>query len=200
MRFKVFILWAFIIFSLLFLYGLFSSVNPEPSDGENTTAMDSLTVKAPKTIERLGIWEVSHFVDDFGEKTDEKYITSGLITGTFSNIITQNSNLRARILITDSTSTWILLYEYAGNNPVKKFMDSKYNIAVQDKDGERYQLTGTNPAEDRIQIRSKVLHQILKKGDEVKFVIRETNLPTTIYKFEINNADGYENAYRKLVE
>jgi hypothetical protein len=45
---------------------------------------------------------------------------------------------------------------------------------------------------------SKKVHNILMKGGQIQFWIKETETPTTQYQFTIDNADWYENAYRIL--
>jgi len=152
-------------------------------------------------INNTGIWSVNHYVDDFGEPTKEGYIrNTNLISGLFSNTATQNSDLNVRLLITNSSDISIMLYEYAGNNPVKAYSADSYRVLIQDKDGKRYKLTATNYS-DRLSFNkstSKKVHEILMKGGMIKFKIIETDTPTTEYGFTISNADWYDNAYRKL--
>jgi len=51
-------------------------------------------------IDNLGIWEIGYFVDEFGEPTKERFITTkNPIYGTLSNSATQNSDLRVHFII-----------------------------------------------------------------------------------------------------
>lgn len=95
-----------------------------------------------------------------------------------------------------------MLYEYAGNNPVKAYSSEKYQVLIQDKDGKRLKIIATNWS-DRLNFdktASRQVHNILMKGGEIKFKIYEIDTPTTEYNFTISKADWYENAYRKLQE
>jgi hypothetical protein len=152
-------------------------------------------------INNTGMWNVSHYVDDFGEPTKEGYIrNTSFISGLFSNTATQNSDLNVRLLISNSSDISIMLYEYAGNNPVKAYSAESYKVLIQDKDGKRYKLTATNYS-DRVSFSkstSRKVHLILMEGGMIKFKIIETDTPTTEYDFTISNADWYDNAYRKL--
>ncbi len=172
-----------------------------------------------QNLNNTGMWEIRYFVDDFGEKTNDGYITSkSLLKGTFSNSATQNSSL----LIYPLISKWdefkklgynisFQLYEYSRNNPVKG--EGSYKVLVQDKNGKRYNLEGDiRRGGDRLIIKiyymdntnghNRILHKILLMGGEIKFVIKEKDalgVPSE-YKFTIENADYYNNAIRLLNE
>lgn len=156
-----------------------------------------------ENINNTGIWTVQYYVDDFGEPTKEGYIrNTNLISGTFSNTATQNSALNVKFLITNANDINMMLYEYAGNNPVKAYSSESYQVLIQDKDGNRLKLRATNYS-DRLNFdktTSKKVHNILMKGGSIKFKIYESDTPTTEYDFTINNSDWYENAYAKLEE
>ncbi len=154
-------------------------------------------------LNNTGMWSVRYYVDDFGEPTKQGYITNTiLIRGTFSNTATQDSELDVKFLITNSSNISIRLYEYAGNNPVKAYSSTAYTALVQDKDGNRMELIAVNYSE-RLSFGktdSRKIHNVLMKGSALKFRITEIDTPTTQYQFSIQNADWYENAYRKLKE
>ena len=154
-------------------------------------------------LNNTGMWLVGHYVDDFGEPTKTKYITNtNYIRGTFSNTATQDSRLNIKFLITNSTDVDIQLYEYAGNNPVKAYTSDEYTVLLQDKDRNRYRLKAINYS-DRLSFNKEAswrVHHSLEKGGRVSFKIIEDETPTTIYEFTIQNADFYDNAYRKLRE
>lgn len=152
-------------------------------------------------INNTGIWEVTYYVDDFGEPTNQGYIRNTyLLRGTFSNTATENSALNVRFLISSSRHISIMLYEYAGNNPVKAYSSESYKVLIQDTDGKRYKLRAVNYS-DRLSFdktNSRKFHNVLMKGGNIKFKINEVDTPTTEYEFNIQNADWYNNAYRKL--
>ena len=154
-------------------------------------------------INNTGMWTVRYYVDDFGEPTKKGYISNtNLISGTFSNTATQNSALSVRFLISNSSDISFKLFEYAGNNPVKTFSSTSYTVLIQDKDGERLRLNARNYS-DRLSFdrtNSRNVHNALMKGGTLKFRVVQVNTPSTNYEFTIQNADWYENAYRKLRE
>ena len=156
-----------------------------------------------ENFNNTGMWSVDYYVDDFGEPTKKAYIrNTNLISGTFSNTATQNSDLNVKILISNRSDISIMLYEYAHNNPVKAYSSESYKVLIQDKYGKRYNLTATNWS-DRLSFNkttSRKAHNILMKGGTIKFKIYESDTPTSEYYFTIYNADWYENAYRKLSE
>lgn len=148
-------------------------------------------------IDDLGNWEIQYYVDDFGEKTKDGYITySSRIRGTFSNSATQNSALEVRPLF-EKFSKDFKLFEYAGNNPVKASHD-EYSILVKDSQGNNYSLYGENSS-DRISVEWKGLTSALLAGGVVKVRIKEKTKYGTPseYSFEFN-ADHFDNALIKL--
>ncbi|WP_314791700.1 hypothetical protein [Tannerella forsythia] len=89
----------------------------------------------------FGIWETAHYVDEFDEETEYQYVRNAdKIIGEFSNSATDGSALAVRILIDNPLDISIILYEYAGRNPVKRGRGT-YNISIQDKDGKRAYMT-----------------------------------------------------------
>ncbi len=153
-------------------------------------------------INNLGMWEIGHFVDEFGERTTEKYIAnSEPITGTFSNTATQDSPLLVNILITDTRHVAILLYEYARNNPVKASSREYYRVFVKDSSGNRLSMTAENNS-DRLRFDGDIgeeIHSALLKGGTIEFRISEFSRPTSQYAFTITDANWYENAYQHLI-
>lgn len=153
-------------------------------------------------LNNTGIWELNYYVDTFGEKTKNAYITNTeLIKGLFSNTATENSTLDVKFLINDLFEMSIVLYEYGGNNPVKGYSSQSYTIYMQDKTGERYTLHAVNyadrlkfvPSSDALRVNLSLL-----KGGTLKFRIIEDRIPTTQYSFTIDNADWYTNAFELL--
>jgi len=159
-------------------------------------------------LNNTGMWSIFNYVDEWGEPTENRYITNTRpIRGTFSNIATQDSELDVRIVISNSSSISIVLYEYAGNNPIKTNIPETYAVLFQDKDGDSPTLWGTNSS-DKLEFgktESREIHNALMKGGTVKFRIIQWEVRTnqasdSRYSFTIRNANGYENAYTKLKE
>lgn len=151
-------------------------------------------------LNNTGIWEVTYYVDDFGAPTKSGYIrNSSLISGTFSNTATEDSDLNVRFLINSYKDISIMLFEYAGNNPVKAYSTDDYRIRMR-ANGGTYDMNGTNYG-DRIRLEESdaaKVHNAFKKGGEVMFYIVERETPTTNYSFRIAETKYYDNAYRIL--
>jgi hypothetical protein len=161
----------------------------------------------------FGIWKTKFYVDDFEEKTNERYVTnSDIILGKFSNSATENSDLAVIFLINNKDNISIMLFEYLHNNPVK---NNGYNtVLVQDKDGNRYKLRASNHS-DRVTLsdsqyydktgnkvleksHARMLYNILAKGGMIKFRIQSGEYTTSTYNFTINNADYLDEALKSI--
>lgn len=150
-------------------------------------------------INNLGAWEIGHYVDDFGERTGEFFV-SMFLYGTFSNSATTNSDLKVRFMI-DKNSSRIQLYEYAGDHPVKG--EGFIYFKIRDKNNKEYEIRAYNSDHGNTTIEEdddKKLRNILMTGGEIKFVAEADKYgsPST-YKFTIDNADWFENAITKMI-
>jgi hypothetical protein len=169
-------------------------------------SVDSLLTKSKDggadTTVTQGMWRVKHYVDEFGAETKNGYVGNAEpIKGTFSNSATQDSDLIVSLLIDKDLGISIKLYEYAHNNPVKAYDYDDYEVNVKDKNGKAYHLRGTNYKSDRLtldKLGAKQLHAALLKGGKLQFVIRESDTPTNVYNFTIDNAAGYLDARKQL--
>jgi hypothetical protein len=163
---------------------------------------DTTVTTSPIASTTGSMWMVKHYVDEFGAKTKSGFVGNAEpIVGTFSNSATQDSDLIVMLLIDKDLTMAIKLFEYAHNNPVKAYGNDNYQVNVKDKDGKAYHLSATNYETDRLTFdkpSAKQLHEILLKGGRVQFVIRETDTPTTVYNFTIDNAAGYLDARKEL--
>lgn len=151
-----------------------------------------------------GIWQITNFVNEFGDRTDSKYImTTQPIRGNFSNSATQNSELNIKFIIKAADDVSIMLFEYAGNNPVKGVYDlNYYKVLMQDQNRKVTQMEGNiSRGSERLSFNSeasKTIHDNLLKGGMIKFRITEDRTPTTKYSFDIDNIPGYRLAYSRL--
>ena len=154
-----------------------------------------------KNLNNTGTWQVSHYVDEFGEETESRLIrNTDLFRGSFSNSATQDSELTVRVLIDSATEVYFVLYEYAGNNPVKAYSPDKYIVQMRDSRGNRERLVATNYG-DRLSFgpqHSGIIFRGLLNGGEIKFHIYEEETPTTKYDFVVANADYFDNVVRLL--
>jgi hypothetical protein len=176
-----------------------------------TFTNSAATASAPSTstptptipiTQGTGMWTVKHYVDEFGAETKNGYVSNAEpIQGTFSNSATQDSDLLVTLLIDKDLGMSIKLYEYARNNPVKAYSSDSYEVNVKDAAGKPYHLRAVNYESDRMTLdkpSAKQLHAALLKGGKVQFVIRESDTPTTVYNFTLENAGGYLNARKDL--
>ena len=153
--------------------------------------------------ESAGIWCIRHYVDDWGDPTDQPYVTNNsYIRGTFSNSATEGSALNVDFLI-DKNNIAIRLYEYAGRNPVKAYSDTNYTIQMKDKNGSTYTISARErEGGDRLFIKTQkgydLFIQALKQKGKLKFII-ERNGRLDKYSFAIDDTSGFEAAYKKLL-
>lgn len=191
-----------------FVIGIISSIinNDKPKDAvtENTIKSEQGTkavvgnnTKSTKT------WAVYDFVDEFGDKTGKKFVGNGKeIKGTFSNTAAKDEPLEVVFLITKE-SVGMEFYEnyYGIKNDVPNtfilFEDAI--VSVKDCNGETYKLRGTTPnsSGQRLYILPYAnMISILKKGGKIQFSVKDGNVST--YRFDIDNADGFEEALNQL--
>ena len=83
---------------------------------------------------------------------------------------------------------------------MKAISYERYIVGIKDSKGERHRLLTANTS-DRLRFDktgSKKVHNILLKGGQVQFWIKELETETTQYEFRIDQANWYDNAYRIL--
>jgi hypothetical protein len=146
-------------------------------------------------------WQVKHYVDEFGDKTGESYITTKKwVKGTFSNSATTNSKLNVKILIDadDIVSVSIKLFEYASNNCVKAYGIDEYSVSVK-CDGIIHSFNARNHS-DRLSFgkgANLILHKFLLSNKPIKFAIKESD-GTSSYSFQLKNIKNYKKAFNGL--
>ena len=145
------------------------------------------------------IWKVKYYVDDFGDYTNEGYIST-FLNGTFSNSATTNSDLGVRFIIDKQVA--LKLYEYNRNHPVSgKISTQSYRIMIK-HNGKRLPIYKGSNSSDRIIINKKGSREIirlLKTGGEFIFKIEEiTQYSSADYLFKIENSYGFESAWNEL--
>ncbi|MEG1196662.1 MAG: hypothetical protein RSE58_13900 [Clostridia bacterium] len=160
-----------------------------------------------------GIWEIKAYKDEFDMPTDRNFIVSSVITGSFSNSATTDSDLFAIVAFkkfadVDETYIQIALCEY-GKYIVKNASSKAryYNAIVMDCDGNKTYFDsdrGTGPimpgddqelyfADDK---ESQQIIDILKKGGTVRFAIIERDDSNTKYLFSFD-ATGFDVIYEQ---
>jgi hypothetical protein len=148
-----------------------------------------------------GIWENDTYVDELGQTSERDYISNRVfITGRFSNTATPHSPLNVKFRIFGPNNISLQLFEYAGNNPVKALSPESYTVAIRDADGVQHKLKAINYS-DRLAFEktdAKTVHEILMKGGNIQFNISGEFKTKTQYQFTIDNASGYDEAYKNL--
>jgi hypothetical protein len=159
-------------------------------------------LSAQNNSNSVGIWRIHEFVDEFGDKTGEKFISTGdFIRGTFSNSAIKDGQLRA-VPIISRQSFGFQFYEdyFRANNVASTFIIiNSATVSVRDKDGNTLRLRGTTPemSGQRLYIAPFVdIISALKKGGLVRFSINIDNI--NVYRFDISNADGFDRAFEQI--
>lgn len=194
--------------SLLIIVSVLISCQSEHNKDKNNLKRSEIDSAEFETIDvetlvqledDLGMWQIGYYSDEFGDKTDNKFIYSEPIFGTFRNSATIESDLMVCIVIDSKTSISIGLFEYLdhvvtgnyddyeikikyGNNEIVEFKDyySKRTLRLKEKN-------------------SEILYNILLKEEPIKFFLKNVSehFPST-YNFTIENPKGIENAIKKL--
>lgn len=111
-------------------------------------------------LNNIGMWSIRYFVDKFGDRTRDAYLTNtDRIRGQFSNTATQDSKLDVILMVDGIDDISILLYEYAGRNPVKATSQDYYAVSVQDDLGNQFELTANNTS-DRLRLDPQSSHKV----------------------------------------
>ena len=158
-------------------------------------------------LKDTGMWIIYNFVDEFGDKTSEKYIGNRDIHGKFSNSATTKSSLIVNFLISldnkDNPIVSVMLDEY-GRSRVKgssAFPDSYTLKAKRTATGDTLTVRGANNS-DRIIFKDKASEQICKMlshDDEVNFfIVENTDSFKSRYNFKVADSSFFKNAYRIL--
>lgn len=146
-------------------------------------------------------WAKYYYVDDFGDATDEVYLTTKkAIYGTFTNSATQDSLLKIYPLI-DETNSSFVLYEYE-DSLVTGSSDypGKYIILIRDEKGKDWSIGGSNFG-DRVAIQSikrDLFNNLLVTNKHLKVRITEqSNYYPSSYRFDIDTT-GFKELYSAL--
>lgn len=175
-----------------------SRANKEKEISDMIFGMENVVGRSDNTENGLGDWEISYYVDEFQEKTEEKYIKQTVL-GTFSNSATTNSDLLAHILV-DKDNIRLRLQEYCSNY-AKDDESIRFRIKSGDslvtelrmwvnRDGYVEFLSSDKKMQDS-------LKNILLRGGEVKFSGVIDYYGKSTYHFTFN-ADKFQNALKEL--
>lgn len=166
----------------------------------------------------MGLWSVQAYIDEFNMPTDDYYIVSNAIQGTFSNTVVNNETLTAYIFYGVNGEIWFRLFEYdeyAVNNVFSATTD--YDIVMMDTNGERHYYTGhLYPKTQNILLDSDN-HYPTAKGSGLyttdaldlynmlklhpgtfRFAITQKDNPLIKYVFSIEDTSGFKEVLNEL--
>lgn len=110
--------------------------NSSREEGRDSAAVildyEETSEAAPQTFE-TSAWDLGEYVDDYGDKTGEKYIYT-MAEGNFSNSATTNSGLTVQVLAKKGK---VQLYFYEYNSSLAKD-DEAMDLKIKDENGEEY--------------------------------------------------------------
>lgn len=192
------------------LYDLYvKAISENGGSGTNDQASTATQAEEPKTAKKAAaIWEKKYYVDQFGDKTEDPYITNkDYFTGTFSNtVVTDEEGCNVTLLVDkEKTSFKLFIYE---TQPVKNPLSTsmEYDVILRSASGEEKSFTGTiNGSGDRISIRNgsilkyhKMFVDFMKQNEgqgDVRVLIQNRKSKTEKYKFTIPAYSGFEELY-----
>lgn len=154
-------------------------------------------------------WKYKHYVDRFGDKTDDTYIFFSDANGNFSNSATNGSRLTAECILSFSPSDSLPtirfdLYEYSGSVSVGKAIggaDYTLSIKLADDTKEEYTLEADDVLylkdSDNDQKKAFINH-LIKESKPIKCIIVVAGeYSTQTYRFKINPV-GFSSAFSKI--
>jgi len=128
------------LFTIVLLFTVcvsYSQITATTEDGRKVLLKNDSTwtfinekVEDATAVEQSSAWEIKHYVDDFGDKTDKQYQVYLDSEGKFSNSATSGSELFAKMII-DEQYIRFDLYEY-GKGPCvgKEIGTATYKLSV----------------------------------------------------------------------
>ena len=169
----------------------------------------ALLLLSPLAFADVGDWSKSFYVDDFGDKTNQGFI-SQTVKGKFSNSATENSRLRVKILISNANVMenvpWFRLYEYDGRNPIKGvYSRNGMSCRIKNQDNIISRLPITqNQGSDHFEIsyikkNIKMFEELIANEGTASFVCIDDNSSSSKYMFKFD-FKGYNNMLKQLSE
>ncbi len=152
--------------------------------------------KCTRCGEIQGVWKIDFYVDEFNNSTDNAYLTnSKSFTGSFSNSVTTDSKLSAKVAV-DTNGIYIFLWEY-GSQTVKAYSDTAYSITFLDDSGTKHISEAVMPANyDRLCLVDWKLVNLLQDNNELQIYVKEQSKygVNSTYLFTITN-DNFNSLY-----
>jgi hypothetical protein len=166
-------------------------------------------------------WGIAEYQDEFDKPTGRFFMVNTTVQwGKYANTAVVSNDMAARLLVDSSASIRLILYDeipthavrssgtttyqrtdnYDLMRPVKVMAPTKYVVKVRSNAGKVYSFLAVNPLDRLVldEYDSETLHACLLEGGEVSFFITPADQPSTTYRFTLENADEYEQAYYAL--
>lgn len=139
---------------------------------------------------KTGFWELGNYVDEFGEKTSNRYLRLGG-KGVFSNSATTGSRMTA-YLVVDRKNVTFRFVEY-DDHIVKD--DESCEMKIKDSYGDIHEITLYNSRDGQMTTFSdEKVKDILKKGGKITCSAEMGKYSKSKYLFKMD-VSGYEEAY-----
>ncbi len=187
-----------IVIAILILSSLFLSCDSSsPKDHPAGKGKTAGTENPPE----MGIWENDTYTDELGQTSDRDCIRNrGFITGGFSTAALPYAPLNVKFLIFGPNSISVQLFENGGADPVKAVTPRSYTVTIVGSDGTQHRVKAMNYS-DKVSFErtdAGTVHDVFMKGGKVLFTLSDDFTPAIHYQFTIENATGYDAAYRTL--
>ena len=147
-------------------------------------------------------WTYLDYVNEFGEKTDERLITNPEpIMGKFNNVATSQSNLFVTFVISGEDKIEIMLSEYQAGNVVKTSIPKVYVVKMKFGNTDYVHEFIAAMVRDRIFIpedKSKIVLNMLKSKRTHSVYIYEEERPINEYMFNFNGSSVLESMIDNL--
>lgn len=120
-----------------------------------------------------GIWWVMDYVDDWGDPTDDPYITAFEFEGTYSGTQKEKLPMEATVVIDPS---YIRIFLYKNGEQIRVLEDyAPFTIKLKDKDGQTYTIPAyQHPKYGDIYVKTeegrKIFLNVLQKGGVLKIL------------------------------
>ncbi|MDY1219159.1 hypothetical protein ACM8BJ_24020 [Pseudomonas aeruginosa] len=156
-------------------------------------------------------WLQDDYVNEFGDKTGERYITNRvLFRGTYSNSAVDGNPLYVRIRADADQNFALQFFENYPSYDYRKrqYSDLKYDVIIQDSTGEtfaHFTFEGVaSGASLRIvdkSYRGDLLASLMNDEKGLKFFIRGQKRKIETYRFDISSGQiaGFTNALHKII-
>lgn len=158
------------------------------------------TGKCSRCDKNVSSWALGEFVDEFKKPTGQKYISTTIYNGTFSNSATTNSPLSACVQVTSETIA-IILWEYGSQLVKGTFDTNEYEIIVLDQNNQKHYLSGImyqgNMRVYVLNSDESELLTLLKKAGKLSFYLENSKYTTSTYLFTIDTT-GFSGLYATL--